>query len=519
MDAVHRALSLLAAATAALTLVLVQSASAAFPGVNGKIAFGRGDGNCKKFVGATPAQIKLICVSNIFTMDPTGGNQANVDSGTTNADVDPAYSADGTKIAFARISFPDQIWVMSANGGSQQQLTSATDPSDYPAWSPDGTKIAFSRNNGSNSQIWVMNANGTGQVAITNTSSGDDVDPAWSPDGSTIAFEHRNDSPASNDGIYKVSAGGGTPVAVATSSDTYRSPNWSPSGDRITFDDPEEGQILVVAATGGTPQAITSVGSPREAQAPAFSPDGSKIVFQGFDGTAFQVYVVDATGGTPQNLSNDNSNADEQPDWQPQPGIVSQAQVPACSATGQIPVTVSDPTGFKSGPKAVHFKVDGGAEQVAPTDASGNAAVTVPNGSHTLEYWGEDQAGYQQPTHNTAVVKVDTVLHCGAAPPAPASAVSPKLQIAGLHACVRVTLNLHINASGASPIRLVRVLLNGHQIKRTNKHKFTLRVSRHSLNRRVSHITVIAVNAAGKTTRRRIAVRACKAAVAPRFTG
>jgi hypothetical protein len=109
----------------------------------------------------------------------------------------------------------------------------------------------------------------------------------------------------------------------------------------------------------------------------------------------------------PRAVSNPSIDAsDTKPDWQPLANVISVAEIPPCTTTGAISVSVSDPTGFKSGPKAVHFRFDGGAEQTATT--TGNAAtIIVPAGRHALEYWGENQAGDQEATHHTATVQVD----------------------------------------------------------------------------------------------------------------
>ena len=47
-----------------------------------------------------------------------------------------------------------------------------------PAWSPDGTKIAFTSDRDGNSEIYVMDANGANQINITNNSAAD-LKPDW----------------------------------------------------------------------------------------------------------------------------------------------------------------------------------------------------------------------------------------------------------------------------------------------------------------------------------------------------
>jgi len=96
-----------------------------------------------------------------------------------------------------------------------------------PAWSPDGSRIAFTSNRGGNNDIFVMNADGTGQVNLTN-SFGADQWPSWSPDGTQIAFEtYRNVKWE----IYVMNAsdGSGQEPRDDGSSEWNFSPAWSPS--------------------------------------------------------------------------------------------------------------------------------------------------------------------------------------------------------------------------------------------------------------------------------------------------
>ena len=58
-----------------------------------------------------------------------------------------------------------EIYTSNADGSDPQRLTTNIVADTEPAYSPDGTKIAFTRSN----DIWVMNADGSGQVAITGT--------------------------------------------------------------------------------------------------------------------------------------------------------------------------------------------------------------------------------------------------------------------------------------------------------------------------------------------------------------
>jgi hypothetical protein len=90
---------------------------------------------------------------------------------------------------------------------------------------------------------------------------------------------------------------------------------------------------------------------------------------------------------------------------------VSEAKTPLCR--GAVTVTVrdnleaDDPEG--SGPRAVHLRLDGGTEQSVKTEGNpGMASIAIPEGNHTLEYWGEDAAGNLEIPHHVASVRIDT---------------------------------------------------------------------------------------------------------------
>jgi len=152
------------------------------------------------------------------------------------------WSPDGLKIAYAYRTIggvdPDhEIWVMNADGSDPVQLTDNQWFTDYsPAWSPDGSKIAFVTTRDGNYEIYTMDADGANQTRVTNDVA-DDLVPDWSPDGLKIAF-------ASNRGpdileIWVMDADGSNAVQLTTGlsveSGVEPYPAWSPDGSRIAF--------------------------------------------------------------------------------------------------------------------------------------------------------------------------------------------------------------------------------------------------------------------------------------------
>lgn len=79
------------------------------------------------------------------------------------------------------------IWVMDADGTHAKELTAGDESDTDPAFSPDGSQIAFASDRGGQPEIWVMDANGANPHAVT-IGSDSKSDPEFSPDGTLLAY-------------------------------------------------------------------------------------------------------------------------------------------------------------------------------------------------------------------------------------------------------------------------------------------------------------------------------------------
>ncbi|MGB2850036.1 MAG: hypothetical protein WBC01_00040 [Solirubrobacterales bacterium] len=287
------AAGLLTAALVGIAVVAIQagSAGAAFPGAQGWIVFDQlnpssglveiqrinPDGTLPVRLtedGSDPAfspdtkKLALVRGGDIYKLNANGRRLIRLSRGGA-SDFDPAWSADGERIVFARRRGDSdaEIYSIKANGKKQRRLTDNSVTDRHPAWSPSGKRIAFSRG-GKDFDIRTMKPNGKKQKRLTGGAKRSDSRPNWSPDGKTIAFAATSGAGAS--AIYTMRANG------------------------------KQRRIITSGALGG--------------DAPAFSPDGSLILFEGIGATGpLGIYVMRPDGTEPRRLALTGSN----PDWQP----------------------------------------------------------------------------------------------------------------------------------------------------------------------------------------------------------
>ena len=287
------------AASLMALLAMAAPAHAAFPGANGKLA---------------------------VTAEPVCCNQSNID-----------------------------VYSVNPDGTSMTLLTNSPGFDGQPAWSPDGTKIAFASdrddpNSGAclgaqhcNFEIYVMNADGSGETRIT-TFSGADVEPAWSPDGTKIAFTSTRDdpnpttcgypNPECDYDIFVMDADGSNVTHLVDEPTTDGNASWSPDGSRIAYDTcmglPCFGGAKVVAVDGsGAPVDLLgeTMGEPAgcdfsASYEPNWSPNAARLVFITWESCGgdyyFDITTANSDGsGVVSVLADDFENSHHSPVFSP----------------------------------------------------------------------------------------------------------------------------------------------------------------------------------------------------------
>ena len=318
---VRRTSIIVLAGMVAIATLVARPAAASFPGTNGLIAFQSQAG-----YDASPSDYEIWTVGSQITANAV-------------QDFTPSWSPDGTKIAIARRSGPnntDEIFVMDSDGTNEVQLTNNSIDDDEPAWSPNGRRLVFTRTSSAahGPDLFAMDAadrdhNGRGDHLVrltTHRGSGGFQDPAWSPNGKRIAFS-RSVGPTNND-IFTMRA---APLsrtnrpkrltkdpAPSTFFDAY--PDWSPDGTKIAFETNRFGHydIAVMNSNGTGLTALTN--DPASDGDPVFSPDGSLIAYDRSTTGGGDIFVMHADGSDAPGTNNTNTTVnDVNPTWQPLP--------------------------------------------------------------------------------------------------------------------------------------------------------------------------------------------------------
>ncbi|MEM9253698.1 MAG: DPP IV N-terminal domain-containing protein, partial [Planctomycetota bacterium] len=153
-------------------------------------------------------------------------------------DVMPAFSPDGSKLAFASDRDGDwNIYLMDARGGRPVQITTDATPDLHPSFSPDGKRLVYAAFN-AQSQQWELvltdlDKPGSRQII------GQGLFPVWHPTDNTILYQRARQRGTRWFSVWSVdlvNGDPGSPTELAVSANAACiTPQWSDDGSHIVF--------------------------------------------------------------------------------------------------------------------------------------------------------------------------------------------------------------------------------------------------------------------------------------------
>jgi Tol biopolymer transport system component len=333
----------------------------------------------ESFPSLSPDGDSVVYVSrgDIYLQRVGGQNAIILTEDSPVDDTQPAFSPDGTRIAFRSERDGGGIFVMGATGESVKRVS---DTGFNPAWAPNGERLVFSTVGVSNSSRLER----SGKLRIVRVDSGeiqaievneDAVQPHWSPHGYRIAFWSFRLSERNYRDIATVPAEGGEIVPVTRDQHVDWNPVWSPDGRYLYFCSSRGGDMSLwrvaidekSGAIAGEPEPVTASSAARMG-----------LITLGLDGRRI-AYQADISTGNLQRIAFDAESE----------AVVGE---PIAITSGSRRVTYPDPSpdgewvAFNSNP--------GGGQAdlgIIRTDATGVRQLTdEPHLSNWMPRWSPD---------------------------------------------------------------------------------------------------------------------------------
>ena len=313
-----------------------------------------------------PSQLRLVLLACVAALALPVSYLAQSPVGVQ----EPAWSPDGRRIA---VSYLDRIWTLTAEGKQARPITGTASASSAsssaaplerePAWSADGSKLAFAADRGEGFDIFVValkNGVAAGTPVAVTAMPGDERWPSWTADG-RLVFAHRDVKPTAVAAdptlqwdVFLAAPVFGSeawqpPLRLTETDDSETYPRVSPDGSKVAFisgrdseDDvdlwwmpvppaavakpiplgapppkPVSSSVQSVNGNDGRPLRATRVTRVRGSESyPSWAPDNTRIAFYAVREGIGSVWVAVAEPPRPE--ANENPLPRAKPSAQPQ---------------------------------------------------------------------------------------------------------------------------------------------------------------------------------------------------------
>jgi len=239
------------------------------------------------------------------------GQNPQVALRSTEPIISPAWSPDGTQLAYASFQTGKPVVYVHSLTGQQKAVANYKGNNSAPAWSPDGSRLAVALTRDGLSQIYSVAASG-GDLKRLTQSPLIDTEPFYSPDGASIYFtSDRSGSPQ----IYRMPAAGGPAQRVTFEGSYNITPRLSPDAKTLAYATRRDGNTRIMTLDLATGVATELTYGPNDLS-PSFSPNGMQVLYAASQNGRSTLATVSSDGRVYQTLAVVNGEVRE-PTWGP----------------------------------------------------------------------------------------------------------------------------------------------------------------------------------------------------------
>jgi eukaryotic-like serine/threonine-protein kinase len=211
--------------------------------------------------------------------------------------------------------------------------------------SPDGRYVVMVADEDGMQSLWVRQVEGGGNVQIAPPTSGRFLGVAFTPDGNAVAYTLL-EKDATMASLFQIPVLGGAPRHLIRDVDSAVS--YSPDGTRLAFlrRSGTKSSIMLANADGTHEVTVASKTAPTffDIQAPAWSPDGTRLACGFTEAAMVAIAVLPVGGGPEQVLASGTFVSDHGLAWLPGGREIVFSATPQVGLNAQI-FAVSYPTG------------------------------------------------------------------------------------------------------------------------------------------------------------------------------